>query len=128
MMRAIADARLGDHAEGAMELAIGNVSALLEGGARVIAGTDANETPFAPVPHGLSLHSELGYLVQAGMTSAEAIRAATSAAADAFGLGDRGRIVEGGRADLVLVHGDPVADLSVLSTPAEVVVGGRRLA
>lgn len=127
MMRAIADARLGEHAEGAMELAIGNVRALLNGGATVIAGTDANETPFAPVPHGPSLHSELVYLVQAGMTSAEAVRAATSAAADAFGLGDRGRIVEGARADLIVVDGDPITDLSVLSSPAEAYVGGRQL-
>ncbi|WP_210604693.1 amidohydrolase family protein [Brevibacterium oceani] len=127
MVRAITDARLGEHADAAMELAIGNVSALLDGGATVIAGTDANETPFAPVPHGPSLHSELGYLVQAGMTGAEAIRAATSAAADAFGLSDRGRIVEGARADLIVVDGDPLTELSVLSSPAEVVVGGRRL-
>ncbi|WP_181274484.1 amidohydrolase family protein [Brevibacterium oceani] len=127
MMRAIADTRLGEHADAAMELAIGNVSALLDGGATIVAGTDANETPFAPVPHGPSLHSELGYLVQAGMTGAEAIRAATSAAADAFGLSDRGRIVEGARTDLIVVDGDPLTDLSVVSSPAEVVVGGRRL-
>ena len=127
MMRAIAESRLGEHADAAMELAIGNVSALLDGGVRVIAGTDANETPFAPVLHGPSLHSELDCLVQAGMTGAEAICAATSAAADAFGLGDRGRVVEGARADLIVIDGDPLTDLSVLSSPAEVIVGGRRL-
>lgn len=127
MMRAIADARLGEHADAAMELAVGNVRALLDGGVTVIAGTDANETPFAPVHHGPSLHAELDYLVQAGMSPAEAIRAATSAAAETFRLGDRGRIVEGARADLIVVDGDPLADLSVLSSPAEVVVGGRRL-
>lgn len=127
MMRAIADARLGEHADAAVDLAIGNVRAMHAAGVTVIAGTDANETPFAPVHHGPSLHTELGLLVQAGMSRAEAIRAATSGAAEAFGLDDRGQIREGARADLVRVDGDPLTDLSVLATPAEVFVDGRRL-
>ena len=128
MMRAIADARLGEHADAAMEQAIANVRAMHEAGVIVIAGTDANETPFAPVRHGPSLHTELAYLVRVGMSTAEAIRAATSTAAETFGLSDRGGISEGARADLVVVDGDPLADLSVLASPAEVVVGGRRIA
>lgn len=100
--------------------------ALHDAGVRIIAGTDANETPFAPVHHGPSLHDEFGYLIEAGMTSAEAVRSATSAAADALGLGDRGRIVEGARADLLLVEASPVDDIEVLRTPAEVWVGGVR--
>jgi len=124
MMRAIADARLGEHADSAFALALSNVRALHASGVRIIAGTDANETPFAPVPHGASLHGELGYLIDAGMTAAEAIRSATSGAADALGLSDRGRIVEGGRADLLVFGTDPLADLEDLRTPAEVWVGG----
>lgn len=127
MMRAIADARLGDHADAAVGLAIDNVREMHAAGVTVIAGTDANETPFAPVAHGSSLHDEIDYLVGAGMTPAEALRAATSSAAEALGLGDRGRIVEDARADFVLVDADPLADLSVLRSPAEVWVGGRRL-
>lgn len=127
MMRAMADARLGDHADAAVGLAIDNVRAMRAAGVTVIAGTDANETPFAPVAHGPSLHDELDYLVGAGMTPAEALRAATSSAAEALGLGDRGRIVEDARADFVLVDADPMADLSVLRSPAEVWVGGHRL-
>ena len=98
-----------------------------EAGIAVIAGTDANETAFAPVPHGPSLHTELDWLVQAGMSRAEALRAATSAAADALGLRDRGRVVEGARADLLLVDGDPLTDLDALRSPAEVWVAGDRL-
>ncbi|WP_122992592.1 hypothetical protein [Brevibacterium aurantiacum] len=37
------------------------------------------------------------------MTTAEAIRAATTSAAEAHGLGDRGRIVEGARAEVWVV-------------------------
>src|SRR5699024_5318081 len=76
---------------------------------------------------GPSLHTELAYLVQAGMNRTEAIRAATSAAADALGLRGRGRVVEGARADLLLVDGDPLTDLDALRSPAEVWVAGDRL-
>src|SRR5699024_6511283 len=101
-------------------LALDNVRAMDEAGIAVIAGTDANETAFAPVPHGPSLHTELDWLVQAGMSRAEALRAATSAAADALGLRDRGRVGEGARADLL-------TDLDALRSPAEVWVAGDRL-
>jgi imidazolonepropionase-like amidohydrolase len=47
----------------------------------------------------------------AGLRPVEALRAATANAADAFRLSDRGRIIEGQRADLVLVRGDPTADI-----------------
>lgn len=127
MMRAIADVRLGEHADSAFALALSNVRALHAAGVRIIAGTDANETPFAPVPHGASLHDELGYLTDAGMTAAEAVRSATSGAADALGLSDRGRIVEGGRADLLVIGTDPLAELDGLRTPAEVWVGGAQV-
>jgi imidazolonepropionase-like amidohydrolase len=50
-------------------------------------------------------------LVEAGLTPAEALRSATSAPADVFGLKDRGRIAPGLRADLVLVEGDPSLDI-----------------
>ena len=77
MMRAIIDGRLGDRADAAFGLALDNVRAMDEAGVlTVIAGTDANETGFAPVDHGPSLHTELAYLVQAGMNRTEAIRAA----------------------------------------------------
>jgi imidazolonepropionase-like amidohydrolase len=41
----------------------------------------------------------------------QALRAATSAPARRFGLADRGRIAPGQRADLLLVAGDPTADI-----------------
>jgi imidazolonepropionase-like amidohydrolase len=77
-------------------------------GVPILAGTDA------PVPgqtYGASLHGELALLVAAGLTPIEALVAATSAPARAFGLSDRGRISPGLRADLVLVDGDPTMDI-----------------
>ncbi|SMX74529.1 Amidohydrolase family protein [Brevibacterium antiquum] len=87
MMRAMADARLGDHADAAFAVALDNVRAMLDTGITVIAGTDANETPFAPVHHGPSLHEELDYLITVGMTRAEAIRSATSSPAEVWVAG-----------------------------------------
>lgn len=124
MMRAFATSRLGERADAAFGIALENVRAIRDAGVTVIAGTDANETPFAPIPHVPSLHDEINYLVRAGMTPAEAVRAATTAAAAALNLSDRGRIVEGARADLVLVDDDPITDIGVLRSPAEVWVAG----
>lgn len=71
--------------------------------------TDASNPGTA---HGASLHDELALLVQSGLSQAEALTAATTIPAAAFGLTDRGRIVPGLRADLVLVDGDPSQDIS----------------
>jgi imidazolonepropionase-like amidohydrolase len=74
----------------------------------ILAGSDA---PNPGTAHGASLHHELELLVRAGLTPIEALRAATSAPARRFGLADRGRIAPGQRADLLLVAGDPTADI-----------------
>jgi len=62
--------------------------------------------------NGASLHGELALLVRAGLTPTEALAAATSVPARAFGLADRGRIAPGLRADLLLVRGDPTRDVT----------------
>lgn len=77
-------------------------------GVPILAGTDA---PNPGTTHGASIHRELELLVKAGLTPLEALRAATSAPAEAFSLADRGRIAPGLRADLVLVQGDPTTDI-----------------
>ncbi|MFF8408918.1 amidohydrolase family protein [Streptomyces omiyaensis] len=104
----------------------GSVAALRLAGARILAGTDANLTPGIPVqpPYGTSLHHELELLVRAGLTNREALRAATSLPAQAFGLRDRGALRVGNRADLVLVDGDPLADITAARAVRRVWVGG----
>jgi imidazolonepropionase-like amidohydrolase len=74
----------------------------------ILAGTDAGNPG---TTQGASLHGELELLVRAGLTPAEALHAATAAAAAAFHLDDRGQIAPGKRADLVLVNGDPTTDI-----------------
>jgi imidazolonepropionase-like amidohydrolase len=75
----------------------------------LLAGTDA---PNPGTTHGASLHGELELLVTSGLTPLEALAAATSVPARAFDLKDRGRIAKGLRADLLLVRGDPTADIT----------------
>ncbi|KAF2685075.1 hypothetical protein K458DRAFT_20018 [Lentithecium fluviatile CBS 122367] len=95
----------------------------------LLAGTDANEVPGVPaaVPFGSSLHDELFNLVEAGLSNVEALRAATVVPARYFGLRDRGEVREGLRADLVLVEGDPVAELEAVRRVRGVWVEGVRV-
>lgn len=101
-----------------------SVRRLHAAGVRLLAGTDA---PNPGTAHGASLHGELAWLVSAGLTPREALVAATSAPADAFGLADRGRIAPGQRADLVLVEGDPTTDITATRAIVAVWKNGARI-
>ena len=89
------------------------VGELHRAGVPILAGTDANTQPGVPfqVQHGTSLHHELELLVDAGLTPLDTLRAATSTAARCFHLWDRGTIMGGLRADLLLIDGDPLRDI-----------------
>ena len=58
---------------------------------------------------------ELEYMVEAGMTALDAMRSATSVAAELLDLDDEGRIAEGAAADLLIVDGDPATDIAQVS-------------
>ena len=100
--------------QGRIKDAYATVMALHKAGVDILAGSDVSE----PIPslgglaHGASLHHELQLLVEAGLTPIEALRAATSTPARRFGLTDRGRIVPGTRADLLLIDGDPMTNIT----------------
>lgn len=100
------------------------VAMLHEAGVPILAGTDA---PNPGTAHGIAMHRELELLVEAGLTPVEALRAATSVPAALFGLPDRGRIAPGMRADLLLVRGDPTADITATRAIEAVWKGGIRL-
>lgn len=85
-------------------------------------GSDAG-SPLTPHP---SLIEEIACLVDAGFTPEEALRAATGSAAKILGLeGEIGSIKPGLRADLVLVRGEPLHNLSHLGAVALVVQNGQ---
>jgi imidazolonepropionase-like amidohydrolase len=100
------------------------VRQLKAAGVPILAGTDAPNAS----GHGVGLHGELALLVAAGLTPIEALRAATSAPATAFHLGDRGVIAAGARADLLLVDGDPTTRIESTRSIVAVWKAGHALA
>ena len=64
-----------------------------------------------------------------GLSPAEALATATSLAADACGLGDRkGRVRVGHDADLVILDGDPLADIGALNRLDTTILAGEVVA
>lgn len=91
-------------------------------GGLVLAGSDN-----APIP-GVGPAEELAVLVEAGLTAAEALQAATSSPARAFGRADQLGTVEAGKlADLVLLSADPLEDIENTKRIEGVVLNGRWL-
>jgi imidazolonepropionase-like amidohydrolase len=85
----------------------------LAAGIKMALGTDAGG-----FGHGQNA-VELGYLVDAGMTPMQAIVAGTKMGAQCMGLGDEvGTLREGMLADLLVVSGDPLLDVTVLQDRA----------
>ena len=77
---------------------------------------------------GFSLHEELAHLVDAGLTPFEALRAGTTDAARFLGVeSEVGAVREGLRADLLLLDGDPLQDVTNAARIAGVMLRGRWL-
>jgi imidazolonepropionase-like amidohydrolase len=73
-----------------------------------------------------SIHRELQSLSLSGIPNAAALRIATINSARAMGLGDRLGSIEAGKwADLVVVRGNPLADIRRTRLPRVVVKAGR---
>lgn len=91
-------------------------------GVPILAGTDALD---AFVLHGTSLHDELAYLVRAGLTPLDALRAATIVPARLLGRGgETGRIETGQRADLLLLTQNPLENIEATRLIDTVVANG----
>jgi imidazolonepropionase-like amidohydrolase len=96
------------------------VGRLHRAGVPIVAGTDEIE--------GFALHRELELYTMAGIPAADVLRIATwNGAKYTRTLADRGSIEVGKLADLVLVDGDPVKDITALKRIALVVTQGRSI-
>ncbi len=99
------------------------VGMMHKAGVGIIAGTDMLNPWIFP---GWSLHDELAFYVQAGLTPAEAMRTATVNAAGFLGKTDStGTIASGKWADLVLLDANPLADIRNTTKISAVVANGR---
>jgi imidazolonepropionase-like amidohydrolase len=85
-----------------------NLKALHDAGVRVGFGSDSGVGLRIP---GVAEHLELALMVEAGLTPMQAITNATSNAAALLKLDDRGVLASGKLADLVVLDGDPTADI-----------------
>jgi len=92
-----------------------------EMGVKIVAATDTGYGPESTT----TLAHELLELVEIGMTPAEALRAATTTAAELFGVSDRtGRVEEGLEADLIVLERNPLDDIGVVQDVLLVVSDG----
>ena len=90
-------------------------------GVKIAFGTDAGGFPWTEINQA----KEFQFEVKLGMTPIEAIRTATSNAAELLGLtGQIGVVAKGAFADLIAVSGDPLQDVSVLTKVEFVMKGG----
>jgi imidazolonepropionase-like amidohydrolase len=96
-----------------------NFERAVKGGAKMAFGTDAGV-----YPHGDNA-KQFFYMVKFGMTPAQAIRAATSNAADLIGRAkDVGTLEAGKFADVIAVTSDPLQDVRALENVGFVMKGG----
>ena len=106
------------------ESRLAQVGELYRAGVRLISGSDGGISPGKP--HGILPESIID-LVGCGAPPVEALATATSRAADACRIGDRtGRLRPGLSADLLLVDGDPLRDITALRDVRLVVARGSR--
>ena len=95
------------------------IHALYKAGVPIVPGSDTGLV-------GYGLHRELELYGEAGMTPLEVIQCATIGSARAMNLDrDSGTIEPGKRADMILVEGNPLANISDLRRVARVIANGR---
>jgi imidazolonepropionase-like amidohydrolase len=99
-----------------------NLKALVAAGVPIATGTDAGN----PLTlHGPAIYAEMEAMQASGMTPMQVIVASTLTAARAARIdGETGTIEKGKSADLLLVGGDPAADVSNLRKVRYVVRNG----
>ena len=101
------------------------VRAFGEAGIPVLAGTD---TPVPGLVAGFSLHDELEAMARTGLDNRRVLEGATRLPAEWLGVdADRGTVAVGKRADLILLDGDPLADVANTRRISAVIAGGRYL-
>jgi imidazolonepropionase-like amidohydrolase len=102
------------------------VTGFIRAGVVLTAGTDAGIGPSKR--HGLVPFAVADLVQECGMPAVAALAAATSVGARACGLAQRtGRLAVGLDADLLIVDGDPLSDVSTLRHPRAVVARGREV-
>ena len=82
-----------------------------------------NDFPYRRTDSGMPL-GEMRLLEKTGLTNAEILWSATRTSAKACGFADRGKLAPKMAADMLVIKGDPLTDLDVMSKPLHVVKDG----
>lgn len=90
-------------------------------GGRIATGTDASNQLLVP---GAGVHREMELLVHAGLSPLEALRAATIRGAELLRADSLGRLRPNAVADLMVLGGDPLADIRNTRQIVRVMLGG----
>ena len=105
----------------ALEVAKKNLKILADAGVKIAFGTDTG--PPARF-QGYFEHLELEQMVQAGLSPAQAIHAATGGAAEAIGQGQLGILKPGNKADFLVLEKNPLNDIGNTRSILSVWIGG----
>jgi imidazolonepropionase-like amidohydrolase len=93
----------------------------MNAGIKIAFGTDMGGIPWTE-----PIAKEFGYMVESGMSPMDAIKSATSNAADLLEMkGEIGVIAPGAFADVVAVQGDPLANVDTLKNATFVMKNGK---
>lgn len=122
--RAMRDSRSAQHYKEALEVALGNLRPLADGGVKIAFGTDAGPaTRF----QGYFEHMELALMAEGGLTPMEIIVSATGDAARCLGLDDVGTLERGKWADFVVLAENPLDDIENSRTIESVWIAGNEV-
>ncbi len=101
------------------------IKKLHEAGTTFICGTDAGIGITIP---GFSIHQELAFYKEAGLSNYEVLKTATVNASKTHSImNNMGTIEVGKIANLILIDNNPLLDLSILQNPTTVFIKGRKL-
>ena len=107
-----------------MPLVLREIRRVHDAGIPIVAGTDP---PNWGVNYGGDLVEELAIYARAGLSNAEVLRTATGVPARLLPVDGAGRIVEGSRANLILLNSDPLEDVAALRDIAGIWKNGTRV-
>lgn len=94
----------------------------MQKGVKIAFGTDAGGFDWQKIPQA----KEFCYYVQWGMTPMQAIKSATTVAAELLGKkGQLGELSKGAYADIIAVDGDPLQDISIMEKVVFVMKDGK---
>jgi imidazolonepropionase-like amidohydrolase len=114
---------LANDAQRSLEISMANLGRAVKAGVKIVMGDDAGN---AGTLHGATIPREMELMNEAGMTPMQVIVAATKTASEWIGQADKlGTLEVGKLADLIVINGDPLRDMSDIRKVELVIKNGQ---